>query len=44
VIVEADLAPANTHDLRMAEELLEGAQGWALGDRNYCSPCAMDRL
>jgi Transposase DDE domain len=45
VIVEADLAPANTHDLlRMAEELLEGAQGWALGDRNYWSPCAMDRL
>ncbi len=38
VIVEADLAPANAHDLSMAEELLEGAEGWALGDRNYWSP------
>ena len=35
VVVEADLAPANAHDLRMAEELLKGADGWAfLGDRN----------
>jgi membrane protein DedA with SNARE-associated domain len=34
------LAPANTHDLlRLAEELLRGAEGWALGDRrNYWSP------
>lgn len=38
VIVEVELAPANVHDLRLAEELLEGAEGWALGDRNYWSP------
>lgn len=45
VIVEADLAPANTHDLPMAEELLEGAkEGWALGDRNYWSPDLTERL
>lgn len=44
VIVEADLAPADIHDLRMAEELLEGAKGWALGDRNYWSPRSMEGL
>jgi hypothetical protein len=44
VVVEADLAPANVHDLRMAEELLEGADGWALGDRNYWSPPLMGEL
>ena len=39
VIVEMDLAPANVHDLRMAEELLPLEEGgWALGDRNYWSP------
>lgn len=38
VIVEAELAPADTHDLRMCEELLQGATGWTLGDRNYWSP------
>jgi hypothetical protein len=44
VIVEADLAPANVHDLRMAEELLEETNGWALGDRNYWSPRLMEEL
>lgn len=44
VIVEADLAPANAHDLRLAEELLEGTKGWALGDRNYWSPELAERL
>lgn len=44
VIVEADLAPANAHDLPLAEELLEGAEGWALGDRNYWSPDLTERL
>ena len=45
VIVAVDLAPANTHDLPMAEELLEDAQGgWALGDRNYWSPELTERL
>jgi hypothetical protein len=45
VIVEGDLAPANVHDLPMAEELLEeAAGGWALGDRNYWSPLLMEEL
>jgi hypothetical protein len=38
VIVGMSLAPADAHDLSVAEELLEGAKGWALGDRNYWSP------
>jgi hypothetical protein len=38
VIVATTLAPANIHDTEAAEELLEGAQGWALGDRNYWKP------
>lgn len=41
VVVSVDLAPANVHDLRVAEELLEGGgaeEGWVLGDRNYWSP------
>ena len=44
VIVEVDLAPANVHDLRLAEELLEDAEGWALADRNYWSPELAERL
>jgi hypothetical protein len=44
VIVEVDLAPANAHDLHLAEELLEDAKGWALGDRNYWSPKLAERL
>jgi hypothetical protein len=38
VIADGLLAPANLHDLAMAEELLHGAAGWALGDRSYWSP------
>ena len=44
VIVGVDLAPANAHDLRLAEELLEDAKGWAVGDRNYWSADLMERL
>jgi hypothetical protein len=45
VIVEMELAPANVHDLRLAEELLQEAQeGWVLGDRNYWSPELTKRL
>lgn len=44
VIVEVELAPANVHDLHLAEEFLEGAKGWALGDRNYWSPELVERL
>lgn len=38
VIVASTLAPVNVHDTEAAEELLEGVQGWALGDRNYWKP------
>jgi len=38
IITDFRLAPANVHDLHVAEELFEGVQGWALGDRNYWSP------
>jgi hypothetical protein len=38
VIVATTLAPANVHDTESAEELLQGVQGWALGDRNYWKP------
>lgn len=44
VIVGVSLAPADTHELSVAEELLEGAKGWALGDRNYWSPPLTERL
>jgi hypothetical protein len=44
VIVGVELAPADAHDLRMAEEMLEGVSGWALGDRNYWSPQLTERL
>jgi Transposase DDE domain len=44
VIVGVDLAPADAHDLHLAEELLEGAEGWALGDRNYWSPRLAEHL
>lgn len=35
VITGFNLAPANVHDLDVAKEVLEGASGWALADRNY---------
>ena len=38
VIVATTLTPANVHDTEAAEELLQGVQGWALGDRNYWKP------
>lgn len=44
LIVAASLAPANVHDLRVGEELLEGAEGWALADGNYRSASLTDRL
>lgn len=37
-------APADAHDLSVAEELLEDAEGWAVGDRNYWSPQLAERL
>lgn len=44
VIVGLSLAPADAHELSVAEELLEGVRGWALGDRNYWSPSLTERL
>ena len=44
VITDARLVPANLHDLVMAEELVAGGRGWALGDRAYWSPGRAERL
>lgn len=44
VIVGLHLSAANVHELPVAERLLERAQGWALGDRNYWSPALSERL
>jgi hypothetical protein len=44
VIVGVDLAPADVHELRLAEELLQETKGWALGDRDYWSPELTQRL
>lgn len=44
VIVGLHLSPANVHELPVAERLLEHAQGWALGDRNYWSPALSEKL
>jgi hypothetical protein len=39
-----EVAPANVHELRAAEDLLEGAKGCALGDRNYWSPALAEQF
>jgi hypothetical protein len=39
-----EVAPANVHELRAAEDLLEDVTGDALGDRNYWSPVLTERL
>ena len=44
VVVGFSLAPADAHELSVAEGLLEGAKGWVLGDRNYWSPNLTGRL
>lgn len=44
VIVAFGLAPANVHELAVAEHLLDGVRGAALGDRNYWSPALSARL
>jgi hypothetical protein len=44
VIIDGLLAPANLHDLVLAEELLAGVGGWALGDRSYWSPARAGML
>jgi putative transposase len=44
VVVGFSLAPANAHELSVAEGLLEGAKGWVLADTNYWSPNLTGRL
>jgi hypothetical protein len=44
LVVSFEVAPANAHELRAAEDLLEGVTGAALGDRNYWSPALAGRL
>jgi hypothetical protein len=44
VISGVEVAPANLHDLAVAEELLAGVRGYALGDRNYWKPALMAEL
>lgn len=39
-----ETAPANIHELRAAEDFLEGVKGCALGDRNYWSPVLSAQL
>ena len=38
VITDGQLAPANLHDLVLADDLVADAHGWVLGDRAYLSP------
>jgi hypothetical protein len=44
LVVGFEIAPANVHELRAAEDLLEGAHGCALGDRNYWSPALAEQF
>jgi Transposase DDE domain len=45
IIVRANVCGADTHDLHLAERLLEGmGRGWVLADRNYWSPLVMEQL
>ena len=44
VIADGHLAPANLHDLTVADDLLAGTQGWVLGDRSYWSPARAELL
>jgi hypothetical protein len=38
VVREVSIAPANVHDLALVPELVEGATGDVIGDRNYWDP------
>jgi len=44
VIADGHLAPANLHDLTVADDLLADAHGWVLGDRSYWSPARAELL
>lgn len=42
VITAFEFAPANVHELVVAEDLFESVKGFALGDRNYWSPALFE--
>ena len=45
MILKANVCGADTHDLHLAERLLEGmGRGWVLADRNYWSPNLREQL
>jgi hypothetical protein len=44
IITALEVAPANASDLALAPELLNGAKGWALGDRGYWSRALFEEL
>jgi hypothetical protein len=44
VVTDFSLAPANASDLAVLPELVEGTQGFAVGDRNYWSPALAEEL
>lgn len=44
VVTAVSLAPANRHDRDLVPELVEGARGQVLGDRNYWDPKLMAAL
>lgn len=43
-IAAISLAPANVHDRDLVPELVDGTQGWTLGDRNYWDPKLAEEL
>ncbi len=43
VITRLSIAPANTHELHLLPELVEGTSGIVIGDRNYHSPPVRER-
>ena len=45
MILKANVCGADTHDLHLAERLLEGmGRGWVLADRNYWSPLLREQI
>lgn len=44
VITSFEFAPANVHELRVAEDLFESVEGFALADRNYWSPALFENF
>jgi hypothetical protein len=44
VVAAVQFAPANASDLELAPEVLEGAIGQTLGDRNYWNPLLREQL